>query len=110
MITSAQLDQVVGATADDGSGEKIGKVGNVYYDDDTDQPQWLTVHTGLFGGNETFVPVQSADLGGDGRLTLAHTKATVKDAPNVDEDGHLSPRRSSSRPVRAAGRGCASAW
>ena len=91
MINGEQLDQVVGATAYDGSGEKIGKVGNVYYDDDTDQPKWLTVHTGLFGGNETFVPVQGADLASDGRLTLAHDKATVKDAPNVDEDGHLSP-------------------
>ena len=91
MITSAQLTDVVGATAYDGSGDKIGKVGNVYYDDDTDQAKWLTVHTGMFGTNETFVPVQGADLAGDGRLTLAYDKAMVKDAPNVDEDGHLSP-------------------
>ena len=91
MISSAQLTDVVGATAYDGSGAKIGKVGTVYYDDDTDQAKWLTVHTGLFGTNETFVPVQGADLAGDGRVTLAYDKAMVKDAPNVDEDGHLSP-------------------
>ncbi len=90
-ITNEQLQDVVGAIAYDGSGEKIGKIGNVYYDDDTDQPKWLTVHTGLFGGNETFVPMQGANLSGDGRLTVAYGKATVKDAPNVDEDGHLSP-------------------
>ena len=91
MITNEQLSGVVGATAYDGSGEKIGKVGNVYYDDDTDQPKWLTVHTGLFGGNETFVPMKGADLAGDGRVTVAYDKAMVKEAPNVDEDGHLSP-------------------
>ena len=91
MITSEQLQDVVGATAYDGSGDKIGKVGNVYYDDETDQPKWLTVHTGLFGTNETFVPVQGADLVGDGRVTVAYEKSVVKDAPNVDEDGHLSP-------------------
>lgn len=91
MITNEQLRDVVGATAYDSSGDKIGKVGNVYYDDDTEQPKWLTVHTGLFGGSETFVPMQGAELTGDGRVTVAYDKATVKDAPNVDEDGHLSP-------------------
>jgi uncharacterized protein (TIGR02271 family) len=91
LITTTQLDDVVGATAYDPSGDKIGKIGNVYYDDDTDQPKWLTVHTGLFGTNETFVPVQGADLVDGGRVTLAYDKAMVKDAPNVDEDGHLSP-------------------
>ena len=91
MITTEQLRDVVGATAYDGSGDKVGKVGNVYYDDETDQPKWLTVHTGLFGGNETFVPMQGAGLATDGRVTLAYDKAMVKDAPNVDEDGHLSP-------------------
>ena len=91
MITSEQLGNVVGSTAYDNDGDKIGKVGNVYYDDDTDQAKWITVHTGLFGTNETFVPMQGADFGGDGRLTLAYDKAMVKDAPNVDEDGHLSP-------------------
>ena len=91
MITTEQLNDVVGATGYDGSGDKIGKVGNVYYDDETDQPKWLTVHTGLFGGNETFVPVQGAELAGDGRVTVAYDKTMVKDAPNVDEDGHLSP-------------------
>jgi uncharacterized protein (TIGR02271 family) len=93
MITTEQLRDVVGATAYDGSGDKIGKVGNVYHDDDTDQPTWLTVHTGLFGGNETFVPLQGADLSGDGRVTVAYDKAVVKDAPHIEENGHLSPQQ-----------------
>jgi uncharacterized protein (TIGR02271 family) len=48
------------------------------------------VHTGLFGGNETFVSMQGADVAHDGRVTVAYDKAVVKDAPSVDEDGHLS--------------------
>ena len=91
MITEDQLRDVVGGIAYDGSGDKIGKIGHVYYDDDTDQPKWLTVHTGLFGTSESFVPVQGAELAG-GRVTVAFDKAMVKDAPNVDEDGHLSPQ------------------
>jgi uncharacterized protein (TIGR02271 family) len=50
----------------------------------------LTVHTGFFGTKETFVPVQGADVSGD-RVTVAYDKAKVKDAPNIAEDGHLSP-------------------
>jgi uncharacterized protein (TIGR02271 family) len=91
MITQDQLRNIEGTTAYDRSGEKLGKVGGVYYDDQTDQPKWVTVHTGLFGLNETFVPVHDAEVSGD-RLTLAYDKATVKDAPNISGDGHLSPQ------------------
>jgi uncharacterized protein (TIGR02271 family) len=91
MTTQDQLRTLVGTTAYDRSGDKIGKVGAVYYDDNTDEPKWVTVHTGLFGTNETFVPVQGADFSGD-RVTLAYEKAQVKDAPNISEDGHLSPQ------------------
>ena len=49
MITQDQLRAVVGATAYDRAGDKIGKVGQVYYDDATDQPTWVTVNTGFFG-------------------------------------------------------------
>jgi uncharacterized protein (TIGR02271 family) len=90
MISQDQLQGLVGATAYDPSGDKLGKVGAVYYDDRTDQPTWVTVHTGLFGLNETFVPVQGADFGGSDKVTLAYDKAAIKDAPNVSEDGHLS--------------------
>ncbi len=91
MITHEQISDVIGSTAYDSDGDKIGKIGNVYYDDATEQPKWLTVSTGLFGTNETFIPVQGSDLAGDGRVTTTYDKATVKDAPNVSADGHLSP-------------------
>lgn len=91
MFTHEQLDQVVGATAYDGDGDKIGKIGNVYYDDETDQPKWMTVSTGFFGTNETFVPAEGSTVGGDGRVTTTYDKALIKDAPNVSEDGHLTP-------------------
>ena len=82
MTTQDQLRTLVGTTAYDRSGDKVGKIGAVYYDDNTDEPRWLTVHTGLFGTNETFVPVQGAEFAGD-RVTLAYDKAQVKDAPNI---------------------------
>jgi uncharacterized protein (TIGR02271 family) len=91
MITQDQLRDVVGATAYDRDGDKIGKVGQLYYDDATDQPTWVTVNTGFFGTHESFVPVSDAEFTGD-RITVAHDKAKVKDAPTIAEDGHLSPQ------------------
>lgn len=91
MITQDQLRDVVGATAYDRDGDKIGKVGQLYYDDATDQPTWVTVNTGFFGTHESFVPVSGAELTGD-RVTVAYDKATVKNAPTIAEGGHLAPQ------------------
>lgn len=71
-------------------GEKIGKVGEVYLDDQTGEPTFATVNTGLFGTKETFVPLDRAQTTEDG-ITVPYTKEFVKDAPNIDDDGSLSP-------------------
>jgi uncharacterized protein (TIGR02271 family) len=69
--------------------EKIGKVGQLYMDDQSGEPTFVTVSTGLFGTKETFVPVKDArEENGD--LYVPYTKDFVKDAPNMDPDEHLS--------------------
>ena len=90
MITQDKLRDVLGSTAYDRDGDKIGTVGHVYYDDETDQPKWLTVNTGLFGTSENFVPIQGAELTEGGGINVAYDKATIKDAPNISDDSHLS--------------------
>ena len=89
MPTPEQLRQAIGATAYDRDGDKLGTIGQVYADDDTEQPKWITVHTGMFGMRESFVPLQGVQLGGD-RIVLAYDKDTIKDAPHVAGDQHLS--------------------
>ena len=71
-------------------GEKIGSIGQLYADDDTGEPTWVTVKTGLFGTSQSFVPVEGAHNQGDD-LVVPYTKDHVKDAPRVDVDGHLTP-------------------
>ncbi len=71
-------------------GEKIGALGQLYADDDTGEPTWVTVKTGLFGTSQSFVPVEGAHAQGDD-LVVPYTKEHVNDAPRVDVDGHLSP-------------------
>ncbi|MFG2650680.1 DUF2382 domain-containing protein [Streptomyces sp. NPDC048436] len=87
-FTSA--DGLAGLTAYDQTGEKIGSVEQVYLDDRTGRPEWVTVKTGLFGMKQSFVPLAGARRQQD-ELHVAATKETVKDAPRVDADQHLEP-------------------
>ncbi len=90
MIGTDTISRVIGQDVYDEAGEKIGSASEVYLDDETGQPEWVTVRTGLFGTKESFVPIRDADLTNDG-VRVPVSKARVKDAPKIDTDGHLSP-------------------
>jgi uncharacterized protein (TIGR02271 family) len=83
------IQQWRGAKAVDSNGEKVGTIDEVYLDRASEQPEWVTVSTGLFGTRTSFVPVADAE-NHDGEIRLAFTKDQIKDAPNVDADGALS--------------------
>ena len=89
MINIDQVQDIIGRTVTTTSGDKIGKAGQVYLDDQSGQPEWVTVQTGLFGTKESFVPLADAELDGD-TLAVPFDKDTVHGAPKVDVDGgHL---------------------
>jgi uncharacterized protein (TIGR02271 family) len=90
MIGTDTISRVIGQDVYDESGDKIGSASEVYLDDETGQPEWVTVRTGLFGTKESFVPIRNADLTDDG-VRVPVSKTQVKDAPKIDTDGHLSP-------------------
>ena len=90
MIGTDTISRVIGQDVYDEAGEKIGSASEVYLDDETGQPEWVTVRTGLFGTKESFVPIRDADLTNDG-VRVPVSKERVKDAPKIDTDGHLSP-------------------
>jgi uncharacterized protein (TIGR02271 family) len=78
-----------GRTVLDRDGEKIGKVDELYYDEQGGQPEWALVNTGLFGTKKTFVPIKDASRTGED-LQVSVTKDLVKDAPSIDADEELS--------------------
>lgn len=90
MISENDISTVIGSTAVDSDGDKIGTVSEVYLDDQSGRPEWATVKTGLFGSKETFIPLADAQLSGDS-LSFPYDKAKVKDAPKIEAEGHLSP-------------------
>jgi uncharacterized protein (TIGR02271 family) len=78
-----------GATMVDPDGDKIGTIDAIYVDDQTGEPEWALVNTGLFGTKSSFVPLAQASSSGD-QVQVPYQKQLVKDAPRVDTDQHLS--------------------
>jgi uncharacterized protein (TIGR02271 family) len=65
----------------DSQGDSIGKVGQVYLDNRSGQPSWVTVKTGWFGASESFVPLGAASIQGD-TIQVPYTKDMIKGAPH----------------------------
>ena len=89
MTTSQDPQQYIHRAAVDAEGNKIGKISKVYHDDQSGQPQWVLVETGLFGTRQSFAPTHGSRFDGE-LVVLAVTKDQVKDAPNIDADAHIS--------------------
>jgi len=68
------------------SGDKIGSVDQFYVDDASGNIAWVSVHTGLFGTSESYIPLDSATVQGSD-VVVPYTKDQVKDAPKVNTDG-----------------------
>jgi uncharacterized protein (TIGR02271 family) len=79
-----------GRTVVDRDEEKIGTLEEIYLDQQTGEPEWALVNTGLFGTKSNFVPLAGAQPTGD-RIRVGFEKDQVKDAPKIDPDGDLSP-------------------
>ena len=89
MISRDSVQTLIGGTAYSTDGDKIGSIGTVYLDNSSGEPAWVTVKTGLFGSNESFVPLEQAELAQDG-IRVPYDKERVKGAPNIETDRELS--------------------
>jgi uncharacterized protein (TIGR02271 family) len=70
-------------------GEKLGRIEEIYLDNESGEPEWALVTTGMFGTKQSFVPLRDAS-GSDEGVTVPFDKSTVKDSPTMDPDGQLS--------------------
>lgn len=91
-ITTEQLRTAYQQSGNVYSGtEKIGRIGQIYLDDESSEPTWITVKTGLFGTSESFVPLYQARIDGID-IFLDYDKETIKNAPRIEADDDLTPR------------------
>jgi uncharacterized protein (TIGR02271 family) len=72
-------------------GKRLGAVTAVYYDNHTDQPEWVAVRTGLFGLDVSLVPLAAAQLRGE-ELHVPFDKERLKTAPHHDPGLELTPQ------------------
>ncbi|MGP3917821.1 hypothetical protein [Nonomuraea sp. 10N515B] len=64
-------------------------VGQVYLNERTGEPEWVTVRTGFLGRRQTFVPLAGSHRAGH-EIQIPFDREAVHAAPHIDVDGHLS--------------------
>ena len=90
-ITIDDPARLEGTQVRGGDGSKLGSVEAVYYDNDTDRPEWVSVRSGLFGSHVSILPLQSAHYDGH-ELRVPYDKEALRSAPHHDPGHELSPR------------------
>ena len=107
MISVNEVQQLLGGSGSVVStdGGKIGNIGQVYLDDSTGEPAWVTVKTGMFGSSESFVPLEQASVSGDD-IRVPYDKDRVKGAPRArPRTGTPTSPERRPRPPATAGHG-----
>ena len=84
-MTLEQLSETRGADVVDAQGNKIGTVEEIFYDEQTGQPEWIGIGTGFFGTKRVLVPVEGANFGGDG-VQVPYSQDQVSGSPDIDGD------------------------
>jgi uncharacterized protein (TIGR02271 family) len=84
-------DQYAGYTVVDESGSKIGKVDDLFLDEN-DQPEYFGVKMGLLGTSSTLIPADIATINNEqGFIEVSQPKSTVQDGPAFDDDREITP-------------------
>src|SRR5215212_1587022 len=89
---TALEDQYAGYEVYDRNGEKIGKVDDLFVDEN-DQPEYLGVKMGFLGLEGTsLIPWELTRVNGEGhRIEVSVDKAQVKEGPSFNDDRDITP-------------------
>ena len=88
---TAVQDQYAGYTVYDNAGSKIGKVDDLFLDEN-DTPEYIGVKMGFLGTRSTLIPMEAATVDeSSGSITVSSDKETVKNGPSFDDDQEITP-------------------
>jgi uncharacterized protein (TIGR02271 family) len=88
---TALEDRFAGYEVYDPSGEKIGKVDDLFVDEN-DQTEYIGVKMGFLGTSSTLIPVGIATIDSDrGFIEVSQPKSVVKGGPAFDDDREVTP-------------------
>jgi uncharacterized protein (TIGR02271 family) len=84
-------DQYAGYSVVDEGGSKIGKVDDLFLDEN-DQPEYFGVKMGFLGTSSTLIPADIATINDEqGFIEVSQSKDTVKEGPAFDDDREITP-------------------
>ncbi len=84
-------DRFSGYEVYDQAGEKIGKVDDLFVDEN-DQPQYIGVKMGFLGTHSTLIPMEIATVDeATSRIEVSTDKETAKNGPAFDDDREITP-------------------
>src|SRR4028119_74094 len=88
---TAVEDRYAGYTVYDNAGSKIGKVDDLFLDEN-DQPEYVGVKMGFLGTSSTLIPMELATTDESaGTITVSTDKETAKNGPAFDDDREITP-------------------
>ena len=85
-VTHRDIAEWQGKELVDCDGETIGRLERVYFDIETDEPQFGTVKEGFIGRHLAFVPLTGATIGPD-NVQVTVSRNQVKGAPTIQREG-----------------------
>ncbi len=84
-------DQYAGYEVYDRNGEKIGKVDDLFIDEN-DHPEYIGVKMGFLGTRSTLIPWEVARVDeNDHRIEVSVDKAQAKEGPSFNDDEDITP-------------------
>ncbi len=88
---TALEEKYAGYEVYDPNGEKIGKVDDLFVDEN-DQPEYIGVKMGFLGMSSTLIPWEIATVDeNDRRIEVSVEKSKAKDGPAFDDDREITP-------------------
>ena len=88
---TALEERFAGYEVYDQAGEKIGKVDDLFVDEQ-DNPEYIGVKMGFLGMSSTLIPMEICTVDEAGqRINVAADKETAKNGPTFDDDREITP-------------------
>jgi len=88
---TAVEDRYAGYTVYDNAGSKIGKVDDLFLDEN-DSPEYIGVKMGFLGTSSTLIPMELATTDESaGTITVSTDKETAKNGPAFNDDREITP-------------------
>jgi uncharacterized protein (TIGR02271 family) len=88
---TALEDRYAGYTVYDQDYEKIGKVDDLFVDEN-DSPEYIGVKMGFLGTRSTLIPFELARVNDERQvIEISKNKETVKNGPTFDDDREITP-------------------